>query len=383
MEPRSTGWRRATTASIVLHLSVALVAWWFARPSATVHVWWFDGFARAMAGRGYEPAELIPIELPERSVTEASAPRTWTDEPSRAEALRPSEAPARRDDRPRPDGGQPDGGRPALTPEPTSSDPEPLHGLAGAGEARTVDPDLLRGSAALYAASVPNGNVEGPRRPDADTPSGDYEFVREGDDWIYRDPGGSFVATLQDDGGVQFRNKLVDLSVEAKPGISGSGEHFVTLKVEYDPVGVARLARGQDPSPRVKAKLLAATFEMRMEVATKYHKERLLEQLGAIEDELDGIWNRSNLSVAERKRLLFELWDDCEEPVGELPGFQTADASALDESRRRYAKAARQKIIRFIRSVVPADGADAYTDAEIAALNQRRVSEQRFAPYDS
>jgi hypothetical protein len=164
--------------------------------------------------------------------------------------------------------------------------------------------------------------------------------VREGSKWIYRDPGGSFVATLQPDGGVEFRNDLVDVSVVASPGLGGTGEHFVNVKVEYDPVGVARLSRGRDPSPRTKAKLLAATFEMRMEIATKYHKQRLLDQLNGIADE-------------------------------------------LDESRRDYANAARQKIIRFIRSTVPANGPDAYTEAELAALNQRRVSEQRFTPYES
>jgi hypothetical protein len=68
---------------------------------------------------------------------------------------------------------------------------------------------------------------------------------------------------------------------------------------------------------------------------------------------------------------------------GEFPGFQTADASLLDESRRAYAKAARQKIIRFIRSVAPQDGTDAFTVAELEQLNRRRVSTQVFAPYDS
>jgi hypothetical protein len=382
METRPTHLRRATTVSVVLHVSLALVAWWFARPSAVVRVWWFDGLARAMTGPRYEPAELIPIELPERTVVAASQLGTRTDEPDRVpdhvEVSRPIERPERPRVR-----SESDGGRPAVTPEPTSSDPHPVHGLADAGEQRAVDPDLLRGSAALYAASVPRGEVEGPRRPPGtDAPSDDYDFVREGGEWIYRDPGDKFVATLQPDGGVEFRNKLVDVSVEAEPGLGGNGERFVTVKVEYDPIGVARLSVGRDPSPRVKAKLLAATFEMRMEVATKYHKQRLLDQLGEIQDELDGIWDRSGLSAAERRRLLFELWDDCDEPEGEIPGFESADASALDESRRAYAKAARAKIIRFIRSVAPEGGVDAYTQEELAALNSRRVSTQRFAPYD-
>lgn len=385
MDKRPTHWRRATAASIALHLSLVLVGWWLARPGAAlVHVWWLDEVVRAMSERGYATAELIPIELPE-----------WTNEPKRAEAPRPSEGLDRRQHR-RPDRDGPDRDdsrredeRP--TPAPPSSgllrgreDPEHPRalGLAGGGEQRAVDPDLLRGSAALYAASVPQGEAEGPRRPNERARAGDdYSFVREGNKWIYRDPGGSFIATLQDDGGVAFRNQLVEVSVGATPGLSGNGENFVTLKVEYDPVGVARLSRGLDPSPRAKALLLAATFEMRLEIATKYHKQRLLDQLNGLQDELDAIWNRKGVSVAERKRLLFERWDECEEAGGEFPGFQTADASVLDESRRAYAKAARQKVIRFIRSAAPQDAVDGYTEAELAELNQRRVSTQAFAPY--
>jgi hypothetical protein len=385
MNTRPTRWRRAMAASIVLHVSLMLAAWWLARPgAAVVHVWWFDEIARAMANPGYSRAELIPIELPERLGAVASTTTTWSVEPNRVEAPRPSESHDRREDRER---SQSNDEQP--TPAPVNSgllrgrEDQGSLGLAGGGEQRAVDPDLLRGSAALYAGSVPKGEAEGPRRPnESGRAAHDYSFVREGKKWIYRDPGGSFVATLQDDGGVAFRNQLVEVSVGSTPGLSGNGEEFVTLKVEYDPVGVARLARGLDPSPRVKAALLAATFEMRLEVATKYHKQRLLDQLSAIADELDAIWNRSGASVAERKRLLFERWDECDEENGELPGFQTADASALDESRRAYAKAARQKIIRFIRSVAPKDGADAYTEAELAQMNQRRVSTQVFAPYD-
>jgi hypothetical protein len=384
---RSTNWRRATTASIVLHLSLFLVAWWWSRPGpAIVSAWWFD---QLMAGRGYAAVELLPIELAERTVVETSTTGMPTDEPSRAVAPYPSQSGEQRkhcDDSPS------KAERPADAPAPTSSgllrgreDPEHPSslGLAGSGEHRAVDPDLLRGSAALYAASVPGGETEGPRRPNDEggRARDDYSFVREGGKWIYRDPGGTFIATLQDDGGVEFRNKLVEVSVGSMPGLSGNGENFVTLKVEYDPVGVARLARGLDPSPRVKAHLLAATFEMRLEIATKYHKQRLIDQLSGLQDEIEAIWNHSGLSLSERKRLLFERWDECEEEVGEFPGFQTADASALDDSRTAYAKASRQKIIRFIRSVAPPDGVDAFTVAELEELNRRRVSTQAFAPY--
>jgi hypothetical protein len=89
----------------------------------------------------------------------------------------------------------------------------------------------------------------------------------------------------------------------------------------------------------------------------------------------------SGRSLSERKRLVFELWDGCEEPSGELEAFPGADTSELDKTRRKLASAARRKVIRFIAEVAPAGSAEAYTDAELRSLNQRRVSEQMFAPY--
>jgi hypothetical protein len=42
---------------------------------------------------------------------------------------------------------------------------------------------------------------------------------------------------------------------------------------------------------------------------------------------------------------------------------------------------ARQLIESFIRQHLPAGSADAYPAVELAALNQRRTSTTRFAPY--
>ncbi|MBV8763025.1 MAG: hypothetical protein JO257_37410 [Deltaproteobacteria bacterium] len=57
----------------------------------------------------------------------------------------------------------------------------------------------------------------------------------------------------------------------------------------------------------------------------------------------------------------------------------------MRRDRRRRARrgraTARLYIIAFIRWKLPAGGPDAYTAAELAALNAQRQSKQPFAPY--
>lgn len=76
---------------------------------------------------------------------------------------------------------------------------------------------------------------------------------------------------------------------------------------------------------------------------------------------LDGI-----ADPAELHRALFELWDECSEGDG-------ADGQAGDR--------ARGQVIGWIRAHLPAGGANAFTSAEIAALDAHRTSVQHFAPY--
>ena len=78
-------------------------------------------------------------------------------------------------------------------------------------------------------------------------------------------------------------------------------------------------------------------------------------------------WARADLTAAARRAAIFELWDDAAETG-------TADELAAGE-------AVRTEVIGFVRAHLPAGGADAFTADELAALNARRLSKQRFEPY--
>ena len=373
-------WPRATAISIALHGLVVLVVWLAATRADRIVVFTPDDF-----GPRFEPGAVLPIELAAATTDRiADEPRDGTGVDERSVEAREPERVVHRGADPRPS---------AMEPEPTPSGSLHEHergtGLLSSGrEARAFDPTLLRGSRSIYdesAASRPEGPQPRPNSHFASPPGDDdYRFEREGNEWIYRVPGGTFVASLQPDGSVDFRNKIIKVKVGSMPSVARDGEEFITLDVKHDAVAVAQLARGRDPNERVKAKLLAETFEFRLEIATKHAKQRLIDQLGQLEEELEGIWSASGRSLAERKRLLFERWDACEEEQVNvaLEGFPDADTSALDETRRKLASAARRKILRFIAKVAPVGSPEAFTEAELAAYNQRRVSTQAFAPYD-
>jgi hypothetical protein len=89
---------------------------------------------------------------------------------------------------------------------------------------------------------------------------------------------------------------------------------------------------------------------------------RALRALPAV---LEALWSERARPAAERRRLLFALWDECDE--GSDPA---APASA-----------ARAVVLAFIARTLPAGSPDAYAPAELAALNQIRQSQARFEPY--
>jgi hypothetical protein len=91
-------------------------------------------------------------------------------------------------------------------------------------------------------------------------------------------------------------------------------------------------------------------------------------------DALNGIWNRVGLSLAERKRLTFTLWDDSSD-------------DELGESRsarvRARAKLGRAQVIAFVREHCQQQGARGFSAADLVALNAKRRSARAFAPYEA
>ena len=69
--------------------------------------------------------------------------------------------------------------------------------------------------------------------------------------------------------------------------------------------------------------------------------------------------------------MLFQLWDECEEPRNELD----------DRPEAKAGQRVRGHIIRFVRERLPAGSPEAFGLEELRRLNASRSSTKSFAPY--
>ena len=122
-----------------------------------------------------------------------------------------------------------------------------------------------------------------------------------------------------------------------------------------------------DPYASKKLAFLDATRDERVQLGAAHRAQQLRQTTQIMQRNLDRLWQRVTDPRA-RREALFELWDEVAE---------TGDADIVEAGR-----AARKLVIGFIRARLPAGGPDAYSAAELAALNRRRPSKTPFAPYD-
>ncbi len=149
-------------------------------------------------------------------------------------------------------------------------------------------------------------------------------------------------------------------------GGDGGGTGMVTAAT-FDLTDWAERAAGNDPYYNRKKKFLDRTREERAGMA-RVEKTRVIdESLDQLSTRLVRIWRSRKWSPAKRRQVLFQLWDECAE---------TGSAQLVAAGDR-----AREQIIAFIRLKLPKGSEHGYTAAELAALNGKRDSKRRFAPY--
>lgn len=124
---------------------------------------------------------------------------------------------------------------------------------------------------------------------------------------------------------------------------------------------------GDDPYSYQKARFLDKTRAEREAMRRRETEDRLREALQLLPKQLDQIWAYEAWTPSERRRALFELWDEC--------------AESGSEERVQLGRSIRATIIAFIRERLPAGSEHAYTEAELQALDRQRKSRARFEPY--
>jgi hypothetical protein len=118
---------------------------------------------------------------------------------------------------------------------------------------------------------------------------------------------------------------------------------------------------GHDPYALEKAHFLSATFEFRIKLAIEAKKLALEKALDQLPARLDELWRDGRYSARERRRILYELWNELD---------------ATPEGER-----AARMIDDFIRRRLPCGGPDTYTRAELEGFTRTR-GEHRFAPVE-
>jgi hypothetical protein len=154
--------------------------------------------------------------------------------------------------------------------------------------------------------------------------------------------------------------------------------------------GAADLAlrKGQRKQARAKQEFLDSTAPIRAALTRAHVREQQRAAQLRLGQDLATLWRDETRPLAERRRALFELWDDCEEsmpgraaPLGDEPNLDRGAASEVDAERGRGGELMRRRIEAFVRRVAPAGSARAFDEAELSRLNARRHSRQRFDPY--
>ena len=129
---------------------------------------------------------------------------------------------------------------------------------------------------------------------------------------------------------------------------------------------VMRMA-GRDPYLAAKLRFLDRTRAERVELAAEYRKELLRNVTVIVREHLARLWSQPG-DPADKRRLLFELWDEC---------LETGSPDEIEAAGQ-----ARKAILGFIRDRLPAGSAHAFAAAELTALNRERTSREPFAPYE-
>jgi hypothetical protein len=173
----------------------------------------------------------------------------------------------------------------------------------------------------------------------------------------------TFVAHVRGDGSVRF-NDRANLGVD---GLGPDSRLNLTLQGHFDLTDALMRAHGEDPYRYEKERFLEETRDARGQMALADREDRFRQALVRMPGYLDRVWSHDSWTDAQRRRLLFDLWDEVAED---------GDAALVHAGVQ-----VRAIIEGFIRRRLPAGSRAAYTEQELLVLDGIRRSRTRFRPY--
>jgi hypothetical protein len=182
------------------------------------------------------------------------------------------------------------------------------------------------------------------------------ELIKHGNG-TYTFQGNGFDATIERDGTVRMRDRFIRARWRQPRWNPKTGVLSVPFfEIKFDIFAwLDRKIGKNDPFRSERHWFLAGTRDLREELATKAAQKRM-------RDALNAIWSSASLSLAERKRLTFSLWDESTEDE------QGAIGRAL--------------VIAFVREHCPAENVRGFSPEDLALLNAKRRSTRAFVPYE-
>ena len=336
---------------------------------------------------------LIDLEVPLAPPPASAPPPAQGLRTPPVQPRPPAPAPARIA-APRPAAPRPAAPRPAQPPELTASPPahppaSPAPGALAMRQPNTPAPGGPSGEPSIPAATpapldlapdrAASAVVRDPGPPPppsplalpgrATTPRPRSELIPDGNG-TFRADDLTFTAKIDRDGRVHIEDKA-NLQVHL-PGWDDL-EHALETgtvpfpRVTFDLTDWVMRSAGDDPYLRRKALFLDRTRAQRAKMSAAARAEALRESLDALPSLLARLWNDSSISPATRRRLLFELWDEC--------------AESGSDAVVQAGNTARAIILAFIRRRLPRGSEHAYPPGERRALDAARKSRQPFTPY--
>lgn len=138
------------------------------------------------------------------------------------------------------------------------------------------------------------------------------------------------------------------------------------LALDFDVTDAMMRKKKIDPYASRKLAFLDETREARVELGKEHRKEVLAKTAIIVRQNLEASW-QAITDHEERKRALFEIWDEVDE--------------SGDEELVEAGKAARSAVIGFIAARLPRGGEHSFTTADLEQLNSKRKSRSVFKPY--
>ena len=312
--------------------------------------------------------EAAPVTPPPAPPSDRAPPAS----PRRASPPRASRAP--KAPRPGPEPRPEPAPRPDATPAPTSATPAPvaeakpasapswlrMRALAAAPPPPSRLPPLVQLPPGEAAPPPPRNEVGLPDIPLPDVIHHPIGKQVQGNSTTSSGLG----VKVDREGAITFETPTGAPDVQAGP-LDGS----VGISGRFDLNNLTERLAGNDPYAYEKRKIAEATFEDRLCLAREAARRRQQEGLFNLNEHLEWLRHLPGLTRPQLREVVFDLWDEC------------MDTGADGEPN--LGAAARAGILAFIRRVLPPGTADAYTPAELVALNERRTSRNPFDPYGS